>query len=309
MQITDENKLELMTIFVDDMCSIINEELDSIDGLGPGRRSNFKKALAAMLIDKPQIIFSHIPKNIIPTLEDIGFDEQSADTILSLVSLPENSTTSWWNNYNFAKKLGDGRGWTVGIFGACSGTGDLVMILEELQHIDPSHKLCKYIHPMKKTIGDDMTGLENLGKDIMLLGDDDKWQQAVWHIYIKIYWAFAKDFADKTGQCEKRPGPRLTKNSIRGFILDTAINHGPGIMGITPILRKMKNKSETDEIKWFLDFCEARRLLLKAGYQNLDSSKTGDRCTLWATIVKSGNLDLKRPITCSRGYWGSKTIE
>lgn len=310
MQITDENKLELMSKFVDGMFSLINKELDSIDGLEPGRRSNFKKALAVMLIDNSQIISSHIPRNIITPLEEIGFKEQDADTILSLVSLPENSTISWWDNYNFAKRLGDGRGWTVGIFGACSGTGDLIMILEELQQINPSHILCKYIRPMKKTIGDDITGLENLGQDIISLGDDKEWQQAVWHVYIKLYWNFARDFAEKTGRCDKRPGAILTKSAIKGFIVDTAINHGPDMMSIIPILRKMKNKSETDEVKWILDFCEARRLLLKAGYQGLDSSRTGDRCTLWANIIKSNNIDLKRPITCANGYWGKyKTIE
>lgn len=196
------------------------------------------------------------------------------------------------------------------LFGACSGTGDLVLILEELQKINPTHKLCKYIRPMKKTFGDDITGLENLGKDIISLGDDKEWQRAVWKIYIRLYWNFATSFSNKSGSAATRPGPKMTLPVTRGFMVDTAINHGPGLSSFTPIIRKMRNKSEPDELKWCLDFCEARRQLLKAGFQSLDTSGTGDRCVLWADIIKSGNVRLKRPITVYNGYWGrGKTIK
>jgi len=332
MIITDENKIELMQDFVAKMMTLVETHLNSIVNLGPGRRENFKKALSKELVKpitptppeltppkpEPPVVVTpptspsdtHIPEEVAAQLESIGYDELTADTILSLISLPENSTTSWWTNYNFAKCLGDLRGWTVSLFGACSGTGDLVLILEELQKINPNHKLCKYIHPMKKTIGDDITGLENLGKDIAYMGDDEDWQCAVWKIYIKLYWTFANDFASKTGSCDKRPGPKMTLPVTRGFMVDVAINHGPDLSSFMPILRKMRNKSEPDELRWCLDFCEARRQLLKAGYQSLDTSGTGDRCILWSDIIKSNNLHLKRPITCANGYWGRyKTIK
>ena len=326
MIITEENKNELMQDFVAKMMALVEAHLGGITNLGPGRRENFKKALSKELIKpitptppettplkpEPPVVVTpptspsdtHIPEEITAQLESIGYDELTADTILSLISLPENSTTSWWTNYNLAKCLGDLRGWTVSLFGACSGTGDLLMILEELRKINPNHKLCQYIKPMKKTIGDDITGLENLGKDIVCMGDDEEWQRAVWKIYIKLYWTFANDFASKTGSCDKRPGAKLTLPVTRGFVVDVAINHGPGMSSFTPILRKMRNKSELDELKWCLDFCEARRQLLKAGYQSLDTSGTGDRCILWSDIIKSGNVNLERPITCHPGYWG-----
>ena len=333
MRITNENKNELMADFVSKMMTLVETQLDSVVNLGPGRRANFKKALAIELISlttssptspvvveppAPPVVVTppsspsdtHIPPEVVAQLESLGYDESSADTILSLISLPENSTTSWWTNYNFAKCLGDGRGWTVSLFGACSGTGDLVLILEELQKINPNHKLCKYIHPMKKTLGDDITGLENLGKDIVYMGDDEEWQRAVWKIYIRLYWNFANDFSNKTGSAATRPGPKMTLPVTRGFMVDVCINHGPGMSSLMPILRKMRNKSEHDEIKWVLDFCEARRQLLKAGYQSLDTSGTGDRCVLWADIIKAKNLQLERPITVYNGYWGrGKTIK
>ena len=292
--------------YVEYLMKLVEKYLSSLSDLDPGMKLKIKKSLAIELVSVPALpkINTHIPAEVVDRLESIGYDEYTADTILSLISLPEHSTTSWWSNYNFAKCLGDGRGWTVSIFGACSGTGDLLMILEELQKINPNHKLCKYIHPMKKTIGDDITGLETLGKDIIYMENDTEWQRAVWIIYIKLYWSFANDFSSKSKSCEKRPGPVLTLPVTRGFIVDTVINHGADLLSLTPILRKMRNKSETNEIKWTLDFCEARKQLLKAGYQSLDTSGTGGRCNLWSDIIKMGNFTLNRPIECHSGYWG-----
>jgi hypothetical protein len=308
MQIDANNKPQIKKAYVEKMLKLAEDELDNIGklykGLGPNRRQEFKNALVAGLVNPP-VAKTHVPETVVPQLAALGFTEQQADTILSLIALPENSTTEWFKQYNYAERLHDGRGWTVTLYGACSGTGDLLMILEELQKNDPAHKLVKYIKPMRKTTRDDVTGLENLGKDIESLGDDKEWQSAVWKIYIKLYWKFATDFADKL---VNRPGPKMMSPLTRGFMVDVALNHGPDIESFQPILRKMHNPKETEEIVWFLDFCEARRQLLKAGFQDLDTSKTGDRATLWSEIAKHGNLNLKRPIDCFTGYWGSQVI-
>lgn len=70
----------------------------------------------------------------------------------------------------------------------------------------------------------------------------------------------------------------------------------------------MIKPDETDELRWFADFAESRRKMLKSGFQHLDTSKTGDRCTLWTKIAESGNTMLKRPIECFPGYWGRVTL-
>ena len=49
MRITDENKFELMNDFVVKMMALAESHLDSIIGIGPGRRENFKKALSKEL--------------------------------------------------------------------------------------------------------------------------------------------------------------------------------------------------------------------------------------------------------------------
>jgi hypothetical protein len=257
---------------------------------------------------KPTTSKNNVPPEVVPDLARLGFDAGHADTILSLISLPENSTIEWWKQYNYIEALGDGRGYTASLFGACSGTGDMIMILNEVKKLAPKHPLVKYIPAMKKTRDDDLKGLAGLDKVVKGLGDDAAWRQAVWTVYVKLYWTFAAAFADKTGEGASRPGPKMTTPLTRGFMVDVALNSGSNLESFKPIIKRMKKPDETDEIKWFLDFAEARRKLLKSGYEDLDTSKTGDRCTLWMNILKEGNVDLKRPIAVAKGYWGSNVM-
>lgn len=251
---------------------------------------------------------TNVPARVAPALEALGFPAATADTILSLISLPENSTPRWWKNYDYIEALHDGRGYTATLFGACSGTGDLLMILQALQRIEPDHPLTEFVPALKKARGDDIKGLKGMEKAIKGLGSDPAWRQAVWEVYVKLYWSFAAAFADKTGDCSKRPGPKMTTPLTRGFMVDVALNHGGNMPSFDPILKRMMNPNQGDELSWFYDFVEARRAMLKRGVDDLDTSRTGHRCTLWANIAREGNLTLARPIEVFPGYWGACTL-
>lgn len=248
---------------------------------------------------------SRIPE---ATLADIrarmGLSALQADAVLQLICLPENGETSWWKHYNYIERLGDGRGYTVTIFGACSGTGDLAMIFDELAAIRPDHPLLRYHEPLKKCKGENVDGIQGLLKDIPALGDDTAWRRAVWRVYIKLYWRFASAFASKTRGCEKRPGPVLTTALAKGFMVDTAINHGADLESFTKILKRMRRADASTEAEWLEDFMVTRQKMLKSGFEHLDTSKTGDRCKLWLDLLKKGNVDLKLPIQAADGYWG-----
>ena len=249
---------------------------------------------------------SHVPPEAIRELP--GFTEKGIDTILQLISLPENGHPKWYKNYNYAEFLGDGRGFTVTLYGACSGTGDLHMIFEELAKLPNRSKTCdellRYKDVLKKKRGDDIKGIEPVKDLIHKLGDDPAWQRAVWKVYVALYWNFANEWASKSGSCARRPGPKLTTLAARGFMLDCAINHGANYDSVMYIVKRMKNPDEKDEVAWITDFAEARRKILKSGYQDLDTSKTGDRCGLWAPLFKE-NPSLKTPFKAGNGYWGN----
>lgn len=254
---------------------------------------------------------THIPADIAPQLRRLmDMSAGQCDTVLRLISLPENGNPTWWKHYNYIEDLDDGRGFTCTIFGACSGTGDMLMIFEEIKKLDPKHALVKYIPSLKKCKGGHIDpGCKSLPQAFKKLGTDPTWQRAVWKVYIDLYWTFAAAFASKTGSCAKRPGAVLTSATSKGFMVDTAINHGANLESLQPILKKMKNPRETDERMWILDFINTRRAILKSGWQDLDTSKSGDRALLWKALVESGNTTLARPIQAHRGYWGQYVID
>lgn len=249
---------------------------------------------------------THIPSNIGTELQTkFGLAPDQCDTILRLICLPENGVQEWWKQYNYIEKLGDGRGFTCTIFGACSGTGDLYMVFEELAKIDPTHPLLKYKEPLKKCKGENVTGVTGLLKDLPAIGDDEKWQTAVWRVYINLYWTFASTFASKR---TNRPGPVIRSALGRGFMVDTAINHGADIGSFDKIVKRMKRPDATNEDEWLVDFMTTRRDMLKSGFEHLDTSKSGDRCELWRRLLEQKNYDLKRPICAFDGYWGAGIV-
>eukprot|EP00731_Ephydatia_muelleri_P022840 Em0015g423a len=227
------------------------------------------------------------------------------DTILSLISLPENSRIQWWENYNYIENLHDGRGYTVSIFGATSGTGDLVDVFDKLRKRNSTHPLLRFYDELKKTRGDDVSKLQGLLSAIQGLGNDKDWRGAVWDVYVNEYWTFVAQFCNKTQGSKNRPGPVIKTPLVKGFIVDTAINHGPDLESFQVILNKMKNKNNGDEKEWFKDFAQARHDILESGFEDLDTSGTGDRCTLWLGLGEKGNWELKRPIQPYAGYWAN----
>jgi hypothetical protein len=257
-----------------------------------------------------------VPRDALPELTKLtGMTDKQIDVVLQLISLPENGHPRWHANYDYIEFLGDGRGFTVTLYGACSGTGDLAMIFDELARISPRSAACDelltYHDQLRKKRGDDIKGIEPIKRIIQTLGDDPAWRKAVWKVYVKLYWRFAMDWADKRGACARRPGPVLALPVSRGFMVDVAINHGADYESVMEIVKRMPEGARNDknELTWLRAFADARQAMLRSGYQHLDTSRTGDRCQLWKALAASGNTALTTPFKAHSGYWGSYTIK
>ena len=61
----------------------------------------------------------------------------------------------------------------------------------------------------------------------------------------------------------------------------------------------MQAPGSRDELAWLLDFMGARRRGMP---------QTGDRCSLWESIVERENYALARPFQAYRGPWGSYIV-
>lgn len=75
--------------------------------------------------------------------------------VFALVSSAENSSVDYSKQYAYIEDIGDGRGYTAGIIGFTTGTGDLLEVVERYTELKPKNELEKYIPALKQVNGTD----------------------------------------------------------------------------------------------------------------------------------------------------------
>ncbi|MER5278714.1 chitosanase [Streptomyces sp. NPDC002809] len=87
-------------------------------------------------------------------------DPAKKDIAMQLVSSAENSTLDWKAQYTYIQDIGDGRGYTAGIIGFCSGTGDMRNVVERYAKARPGNPLERFLPALREVEGTDAhTGL------------------------------------------------------------------------------------------------------------------------------------------------------
>lgn len=71
----------------------------------------------------------------------------------ALVSSAENSSLDYQKQYRYIADIDDGRGYTAGIIGFTSGTGDLLQVVKRYQTLQPKNRLVKYLPALKRVNG------------------------------------------------------------------------------------------------------------------------------------------------------------
>src|SRR3954453_15143672 len=86
----------------------------------------------------------------------VGLDDPAKKEIaMKLVSSAENSSLDWKAQYKYIEDIGDGRGYTAGIIGFCSGTGDMLDLVELYTDRKPGNVLAKYLPALRRVNGTD----------------------------------------------------------------------------------------------------------------------------------------------------------
>ncbi|MFG2036721.1 chitosanase [Dactylosporangium sp. NPDC048998] len=80
-------------------------------------------------------------------------DPQKKDIAMRIVSSAENSTLDWTAQYSYIEDIHDGRGYTGGIVGFCSGTGDMRAVVERYTAAVPGNRLAAYLPALKRVNG------------------------------------------------------------------------------------------------------------------------------------------------------------
>lgn len=246
-------------------------------------------------VPSPQPNKTNIPYDVLPGNLSI----LQCDTIMSLVSIAENSTTEWWKNYNYVENIGDGRGMTVSLVGFCSGTHDLLWVFNNLRKINPSHQLLKYIPVLLKIDGTDNTrGLETLKQDLEKYGDI-YWRKAVWDGILYFYWTPAMNFAEKL---------KVQSALGKGFLFDLALNHGAEEMSKMSSRCLVPSPAKGGNEQPFLtNLINVRQKIITQEDLSTNSGQP-DRCLMWMSILNTGNMNLSRPIKNLKCYGDSFII-
>lgn len=80
-------------------------------------------------------------------------DPAKKDVAMQLVSAAENSSLDWRAQFSYIEDIGDGRGYTAGIIGFCSGTGDMLELVQAYTNTKPGNVLAGYLPALRAVNG------------------------------------------------------------------------------------------------------------------------------------------------------------
>ncbi|WP_270137240.1 chitosanase [Kribbella sp. CA-293567] len=229
----------------------------------------------------------------VPAPAAVGLDDPAKKEIaMKLVSSAENSSLDWKAQYKYIEDIDDGRGYTAGIIGFCSGTGDMLDLVELYTARKPGNVLAKYLPALRNVDGSD----SHAGLDPNYTRD----------------WATAAgDSAFKTAQNDERdrvyfnPSVRQGKSDGVGVLgqfmyYDAIVMHGDG--GDSTSFRNIRKRALTkakppaqggNETTWLNAFLDARVWAMKQEEAHSDTSRVD---TAQRVFLRNGNLNLNTPL-------------
>ncbi|MEU0333972.1 chitosanase [Streptomyces sp. NPDC006193] len=222
-----------------------------------------------------------------------GLDDPAKKEIaMQLVSSAENSSLDWKAQYAYIEDIGDGRGYTAGIIGFCSGTGDMLDLVQLYTDRKPGNVLAAYLPALRRVDGTDSH--EGLDPDFPAA-----WRRA------------AQDSAFQQAQNDERDrvyfNPAVARGKADGLralgqfaYYDALVMHGDGddptsFRSIRErALRSAQPPARGGDETTYLDaFLDARVWAMKQEEAHSDTSRVD---TAQRVFLRQGNLDLNPPL-------------
>jgi chitosanase len=204
---------------------------------------------------------------------------------MKLVSSAENSTLNWRAQYRYIEDIHDGRGYTAGIIGFTSGTGDMLEVVTAYRRARPRNQLAGFLPALRRVNGS--PSHKGLGPRFVAA-----WRRA------------ARDVLFQRAQDRERdhayfnPAVKLAKsdglNALGQFAYyDAALVHGYD--GMRGVRRRALRRARTpaaggDEIAYLEKFLDERVVEMKkeaAHHNDVSRVETAQR-----RFLREGNLDL-----------------
>ncbi|MFF4797553.1 chitosanase [Streptomyces sp. NPDC001351] len=210
-----------------------------------------------------------------------------------LVASAENSTLNWRSAYGYIEDIDDGQGYTAGAVGFCTGTHDLLALVERYTEDHPDNGLADYLPALREVDGTDSH--EGL----------DPGFTAAWKAEAELP-AFRKAQDEERDRVYFDPAVRLAKldglGTLGQFVYyDAMVQHGPGT-GPTSFYGLREQAMDEADLpsqggseQTYLDvFLDIRVEAMRTVRPDIDTSRVE---TAQRQFLYDGNLDLKTPLT------------
>lgn len=227
-------------------------------------------------------------------------DPAKKEVAMQLVSAAENSSLDWkaqyaYIEYNVEHNAKENRGYTAGIIGFTSRTGDMLDLVRAYADTAPDNRLVPFLPALRKING--TASRDGLGKAF-----ERAWKQA------------AEDPKFRAAQDQERDGiyfdPAVNQAIADGlqelgqFIYyDAVVMHGPGddrnsFGGIRAAAMKTAKppSSGGDEVTYLNAFLDARKRAMRAEQGHQDTSRVD---TMQRKFLNERNLHLRLPLEFS----------
>ncbi|MER7840797.1 chitosanase [Streptomyces sp. NPDC096040] len=223
----------------------------------------------------------------------VGLDDPAKKEIaMKLVSSAENSSLDWKAQYKYIEDIGDGRGYTAGIIGFCSGTGDMLDLVQLYTDRKPGNVLAKYLPALRRVNGTDShSGLDpNFPSDWRKAAQDTAFQQAQNDERDRVYFnpAVQQGKTDRLG----------TLGQFAYY--DAIVMHGDGddSTSFRNIRKRALGKAKPpaqggDEVTYLNAFLDARVWAMKQEEAHSDTTRVD---TEQRVFLRKGNLCLNTPL-------------
>ncbi|MFI9598848.1 chitosanase [Streptomyces sp. NPDC052043] len=214
------------------------------------------------------------------------------DLAQQLVASAVHSTLDWRSSYGSIEDFGDGQGYTAGIIGFCTGTQDLLTLVEHYTKDHPDNALAAYLPALREVDGTDSH--EGL----------DPGFTAAWKAESELP-AFREAQEAERDRAYFNPAVRLAKldglGTLGQFVYyDAMVFHGPGtdpdsFYGLRErVLQEVDTPAMGGSEKAYLDiFLDIHRKIMKetkpdVGTERIDAAQR--------QFLNDGNLDLQAPL-------------
>jgi chitosanase len=219
-----------------------------------------------------------------------------------LTSIFENDTPEL--QYDYVEDIGDGRGYTAGRAGFCTGTADAVQVIRHYNSIRPGNSLQKYMDELEALEAafleteepqGDTSGLDAVGSyadDWRESAGDPAFRAAQDLVVDRLYFLPAMEHVSRLG---------LATALSKAVFYDTIIQHGEeGDASLTDLIERTNealgvgSPVEVGEDVWLRQFLDQR-------FEVLDGTdvwhESRGRVEQLRELLDDGNFDLQGPIT------------